>query len=76
MMRACISITGWGRNLIPSPVISVILLLLAAPCWSAGTGGDLMRAEVDLSDRKSLQRGARTFRKLLPQLPFGLVHAL
>lgn len=66
MMRARVSVTGrgrsrWGRNLIPSPVILLFLLFPAAPCWSAGPGGDLMHAEVDLSDRKSLQRGARTF---------------
>ena len=54
---------GRERNSIPFPITLLLLLLLlpAGPCWSAGTGGDLMRAEVDLSDRKSLQRGARTF---------------
>lgn len=62
MMSARISVTGRGRNSIPSPVTLLLLLLLpATACWSAGTGGDLMRADVDLSDRKSLQRGARTF---------------
>ena len=49
-----------GRNLIPSPVI-LLLLLLANPCWSAVESGYTLRAHVDLSDRKSLQRGARTF---------------
>ena len=64
MMRARVSVAARGRNSIPAPVTLTLLLLLllpAVPCWSAGTGGDLMRAEVDLSDRKSLQRGARTF---------------
>ncbi len=49
-----------GRNLIPSPVI-LLLVLLANPCWPAGEGDYTLRAHVDLSDRKSLQRGARTF---------------
>ena len=49
-----------GRNLIPSPVI-LLLVLLTNPCWSAVEGGHTLRAHVDLSDRKSLQRGARTF---------------
>ena len=69
MTGARVSITGRGhdrgRNLIPSPVTLLLLLLLtlpAAPCWPAGAGNDhLMHAEVDLSNRKSLQRGARTF---------------
>ena len=57
-----VSIIERGRNSIPSPVTLLLLLLLpAAPCWSAAPGGDLMHAEVDLFDRKSLQRGARTF---------------
>ena len=47
-------------RIIPS-LVALLLLLPAAPCWSAAPGGDLMHAEVDLSDRKSLQRGARTF---------------
>lgn len=48
-----------GRDLISS--LAILLLLLANPVWAAG-GGDLAyRANVDLSDRKSLQRGARTF---------------
>ena len=49
-----------GRDLIPPPAI-LLLLLLTNPCWSAGEGGYSLRAHVDLSDRKSLQRGARTF---------------
>ena len=58
----------WGR--IPAgklpgsallPLLAILLCLPAGPAWPAG-GGDLMyRADVDLSDRKSLQRGARTF---------------
>ena len=49
-----------GRNSVPAPV-ALLLLLFAAPCWAAGSGDYMMHAEVDLSDRKSLQRGARTF---------------
>ena len=49
-----------GHVLIMSPVI-VLLLVLASPCWSAAEGDYTLRAHVDLSDRKSLQRGARTF---------------
>lgn len=38
------------------------VLLLAAPAgWSVGGNQQLMRAPVDLSDERSLQRGARTF---------------
>ncbi len=39
----------------------VLLLLLANVCWSAADNRHLMHMEVDLSDKKSLQRGARTF---------------
>ena len=64
------------RNLLPAPVMGtsknaphgifrggliLLLLLVAGPGWTAGGGDYLMHAEVDLSDRKSLQRGARTF---------------
>ena len=42
--------------------VMLLLLVATAPGWAAGAGGaDLMHAEVDLSDRRSLQRGARTF---------------
>ena len=63
MTRLHAVISRWGRKPIPSPVtlLSLLLLLPAAPCWSTGAGGNLMHAEIDLSDRKSLQRGARTF---------------
>ena len=50
----------WGRNLIPSRVM-ILLLLPATLCWSAGSSDYLLHADVDLSDRRSLQRGARTF---------------
>ena len=46
----------WGGVL-----IFAALLLLANPCQAAGDSVKLLHAEVDLSDRKSLQRGARTF---------------
>ncbi len=47
----------------PSLVTLLLLLALvpAVPCWSAGDSEHMMHANVDLSDRKSLQRGARTF---------------
>ena len=35
--------------------------MVAAPLWAAGNGQGLMHAKVDLSDRASLQRGARIF---------------
>ena len=56
-----VAVSRWGRNSIPSPVILLLLLLPASPCWPAGEGDYTLRADVDLSDRKSLQRGARTF---------------
>lgn len=56
-----VAVSRWGRNVIPSPVILLLLLLPASPCWPAGEGAYTLRADVDLSDRKSLQRGARTF---------------
>ena len=53
---------------IPSPFVGVerskyfiALLLLTNACWSAGGNGYMLHADVDLSDKKSLQRGARTF---------------
>ena len=50
----------WGWNLIPPPVI-LLLLLATNPCLAAGNNGHMLHADVDLSDKKSLQRGARTF---------------
>ena len=47
-----------GRGFSP---FMLLLLLLTNPCWSAGESAYSLRADVDLSDRKSLQRGARTF---------------
>ncbi len=57
---------GWNLVCARPPLIFggglvLLLLLVAGPGWTAGGGDDLMHAEVDLSDRKSLQRGARTF---------------
>ena len=53
------TLTGSRRG--GAPIFAALLLLLANPCWSAGDSAQLLHAEVDLSDRKSLQRGARTF---------------
>ena len=39
----------------------ILLLLTVAPCRAAGNSGNMLHADVDLSDMKSLQRGARTF---------------
>lgn len=39
--------------------VFMFLLLLQAPAWAAG--GSLMHYEADLSDQKSLQRGAKLF---------------
>lgn len=55
-----ISMPEQGRNSILPPAM-LFLLLLANPCWSAGGNEYILRAPVDLTDRKSLQRGARTF---------------
>ena len=46
-------------NSIPCPV--TLLLLLTNPCWSAGDSDYLLSADINLTDKKSLQRGARTF---------------
>ena len=40
---------------------TILLLLTTAACWSADNNGHMLHMDVDLSDRKSLQRGARTF---------------
>ncbi len=40
---------------------TILPLLMTAPCWPAVNNGHMMHMDVDLSDRKSLQRGARTF---------------
>ena len=60
MIITRIPMPKWGRNLIPSPVI-LLLLLATNPCLAAGNNGHMLHADVDLSDKKSLQRGARTF---------------
>ena len=39
----------------------IMLLSVTNICWSAGGDGRMMHVDVDLSDKKSLQRGARTF---------------
>lgn len=59
MMGVRTSITGWSRLLAGS--LFILLLMPSAASRSAGSGDHMMHAEVDLSDRKSLQRGARTF---------------
>ena len=70
MRRAQVFICRWrlppaanrhGQVLILFPV-TLLVLVASAACWAAGAGGGyMMHAEVDLSDRRSLQRGARTF---------------
>ena len=60
MIITRIPMPKWGRNLIPFPVI-LLLLLATNPCLAAGNNGHMLHADVDLSDKKSLQRGARTF---------------
>jgi len=42
-------------------LLIALLACLSAPAWSAGGGGDLMDARVDVSDEASLQRGAKLF---------------
>ncbi len=47
--------------MIKRAIYFITLLLLTSPCWSAGGNGYMQHVDVDLSDKKSLQRGARTF---------------
>ena len=44
-----------------STTLFVLLLLMPMQCVLAAGGGKLMHMDVDISDRTSLQRGARTF---------------
>ena len=75
MIITRIPMPKWGRNLIPSPVI-LLLLLATNPCLAAGNNGHMLHADVDLSDKKSLQRGARTFVNYCLSCHFRLVYAL
>lgn len=70
MRRVQVFISRWRqpfaanrhRRVLTLFTVTLLLLSTAAPGWAAGAGGaDLVRAEIDLSDRRSLQRGARTF---------------
>ncbi len=59
MMSLRVAMSDCGRLFIWT--FFFLLWLPANPCLSATGDEQMMRAEVDLSDRKSLQRGARTF---------------